>query len=105
MAISIKSLGLDQLGPEERLSLAEQLWDSIAADSEAVPLTGPQRVELDRRLADHETDGPLPITSLPSPEISVLNPTSTPATSVIALNGPVVPSNGIPISRARGSAA
>jgi len=56
MAVSIKSLGLDRLGLEERLSLAEQLWDSIAADSEAVPLTGPQRVELDRRLADHETD-------------------------------------------------
>jgi putative addiction module component (TIGR02574 family) len=54
MAISIKSLGLDRLAVEERLSLAEQLWDSIAADSEAVPLTGPQRVELDRRLADHE---------------------------------------------------
>jgi putative addiction module component (TIGR02574 family) len=52
MAISIKSLGLDRLGVEERLSLAEQLWDSIAADSEAVPLAGPQRVELDRRLAD-----------------------------------------------------
>ena len=56
MTISIKSLGLDRLGLEERLSLAEQLWDSIAADSGAVPLTGPQRVELDRRLADHGTD-------------------------------------------------
>ena len=52
MAISIKSLGLDRLRLEERLSLVEELWDSIAADSEAVPLTGPQRVELDRRLAE-----------------------------------------------------
>lgn len=56
MAVSIKSLGLDRLGLEERLSLVEELWDSIAANSEAVPLTGPQRVELDRRLADHEAD-------------------------------------------------
>ena len=56
MAVSIKSLGLDRLGFEERLSLVEELWDSIAADGEAVPLTGPQRVELDRRLADYETD-------------------------------------------------
>jgi putative addiction module component (TIGR02574 family) len=56
MAVSIKSLGLDRLRLEERLSLVEELWDSIAADSEAVPLTGPQRVELDRRLADHEAD-------------------------------------------------
>jgi len=62
MAVSIKSLGLDRLRLEERLSLVEELWDSIAADSEAVPLTGPQRVELDRRLADHEAD-PTDVTS------------------------------------------
>ena len=62
MTVSIKSLGLDRLGLEERLSLVEELWDSIAADSEAVPLTGPQRVELARRLADHEAD-PTDVTS------------------------------------------
>jgi putative addiction module component (TIGR02574 family) len=62
MAVSIKSLGLDRLRLEERLSLVEELWDSIAADSEALPLTGPQRVELDRRLADHEAD-PTDVTS------------------------------------------
>jgi putative addiction module component (TIGR02574 family) len=62
MAISIKSLGLDRLRLEERLSLVEELWDSIAADSEEVPLTGPQGVELDRRLADHEAD-PTDVTS------------------------------------------
>jgi putative addiction module component (TIGR02574 family) len=62
MAVSIKSLGLDRLRLEERLSLVEELWDSIAADSEAVPLTGPQRVELDRRLAEHEAD-PTDVTS------------------------------------------
>jgi putative addiction module component (TIGR02574 family) len=62
MTVSIKSLGLDRLGLEERLSLVEELWDSIAADSEAVPLTGPQRIELDRRVADHEAD-PTDVTS------------------------------------------
>ena len=62
MAISIKSLGLDRLRLEERLSLVEELWDSIASDSEAVPMTGPQRVELDRRLAEHEAD-PTDVTS------------------------------------------
>ena len=62
MAVSIKSLGLDRLGLEERLSLVEELWDSIAADSEAVPLTGLQRVELDRRLAEHEAN-PTDVTS------------------------------------------
>src|SRR5579864_7849711 len=46
--------------------------------------------------------GPLPISSLPSPEISVVWPTSTPFTSVMALLGPGVPSKGTPRSRARG---
>src|ERR1700733_8778065 len=46
--------------------------------------------------------GPLPISSLPSPEISVVWPTSTPFTSVMALLVPGVPSNGTPRSRARG---
>src|SRR5580704_16332375 len=46
--------------------------------------------------------GPWPITSFPSPEISVVWPTATPATSVMALSGPGVPSKGTPRSRARG---
>jgi len=37
-----------------------------------------------------------------SPSITVAYPTVTPETSVIALNAPVLPSNGIPKSRARG---
>src|SRR5580700_9414493 len=45
--------------------------------------------------------GPWPTTSLPSPEMSVVWPTSTPLTSVMALLGPVAPSNGTPRSRAR----
>ena len=48
--------------------------------------------------------GPLPTTNRPSPEMSVLYPTSTPATSVMAFSGPGLPSKGIPRSRARGSA-
>ena len=54
MNASLKSLGIDQLSVEERLTLVEELWDSIAEDSAAVPLTDAQRAELDRRLADHE---------------------------------------------------
>jgi putative addiction module component (TIGR02574 family) len=56
MSVSIKSLGIDQLGIEDRLDLVEQIWDSIAADSAAVPLTDAQRAELDRRIADHEAN-------------------------------------------------
>jgi putative addiction module component (TIGR02574 family) len=56
MSASLKSLGIDRLPVEERLSLVEDIWDSIAADSAALPLTDAQRVELDRRLAEHEAD-------------------------------------------------
>ena len=54
MSVSLKSFGIDRLSVEERLTLVEELWDSIAEDSAAVPLTDAQRAELDRRLADHE---------------------------------------------------
>ncbi len=54
MAISLKSLGIDHLGVEERLALVEELWDSIASDSSALPLTDAQRIELERRLSDHD---------------------------------------------------
>lgn len=56
MPATIKSLGIDRLGIEERLALVEEIWDSIAADSADVPLTDAQRAELDRRIADHEAN-------------------------------------------------
>jgi len=56
MGASLKSLGIDRLPVEERLALVEDIWDSIAADSAALPLTDAQRAELDRRLAEHETN-------------------------------------------------
>jgi putative addiction module component (TIGR02574 family) len=56
MAVTLKSLGIDQLGVDERLALIEALWDSIPADESAIPVTDAQRAELDRRLADHEAN-------------------------------------------------
>jgi putative addiction module component (TIGR02574 family) len=41
------------LSVEERLALVEAIWDSIAAESENLPLTDAQRHELERRLAYH----------------------------------------------------
>lgn len=38
------------LSVEERLRLAEQIWDSIAENPENLPLSEAQRAELDRRL-------------------------------------------------------
>lgn len=48
---------LRQLPVEQRMHLVEELWDSIAADQEALPLTNEQRAELDRRLDAYEADG------------------------------------------------
>lgn len=50
-----------QLTAAERLDLLEQLWDSLCETPEAVPLTQAQRAELDRRLDDLETEGPVGI--------------------------------------------
>lgn len=54
MNASIKSLGIDRLGIEERLTLVEEIWDSIAADSSSVPLTEAQRVELQKRIEEDD---------------------------------------------------
>lgn len=42
---------------EERIRLVEDLWDSIAADQNVLPLTPEQRAELDRRLDAYAADG------------------------------------------------
>jgi putative addiction module component (TIGR02574 family) len=44
------------LGVKERLELIEEIWDSIAAQPEAIPLTASQRKELDRRRREHKRD-------------------------------------------------
>jgi putative addiction module component (TIGR02574 family) len=47
---------LQELPIDERIKLVEDLWDSIAANQEARPLTLLQRAELDRRLDAYEVD-------------------------------------------------
>ncbi|MGC8519119.1 MAG: addiction module protein [Steroidobacteraceae bacterium] len=47
---------LRELPVEERIKLVEDLWDSIADDRKALPVTPEQRAELDRRLAAYEID-------------------------------------------------
>ncbi len=44
------------LTPEERIQLAEDLWDSLAEAPESVPLTAAQSEELDRRVEAYERD-------------------------------------------------
>ena len=47
---------LHALPVDERIQLVEDLWDSIAADQNALPLTSEQKVELDRRLDAYAVD-------------------------------------------------
>jgi putative addiction module component (TIGR02574 family) len=45
-----------KLSEAERIQLAQDLWDSIPAASEALPLSAEQLAELEDRLAEHEAD-------------------------------------------------
>jgi putative addiction module component (TIGR02574 family) len=44
------------LSVAERIQLVEDLWDSIANRPEALELTEAQRLEIDRRLAEHDAN-------------------------------------------------
>lgn len=56
MTITIAEL--KQLSVAERIQLAEDLWDSVAADqaADAYRLTQEQEAELQQRLAAHDLD-------------------------------------------------
>ena len=56
MSATVKSLGIDRLGVEERLDLVEEIWASIAADPQIPPLTAAQRADLDLRIAEYEAN-------------------------------------------------
>ncbi len=51
------TLEIASLSAEERLQLLEDLWESLAPTPEAMPLTNPQRQELDRRLDELDREG------------------------------------------------
>lgn len=54
MPVSLQSLGIANLGIEDRLSLIEELWNSITAESHGFALSETQRAELSRRIAEYE---------------------------------------------------
>ena len=56
MGASAKSLGIDRFNLAERMLLVEEIWDSIAAEAEALEVPRSHRDELDRRLAAHDGD-------------------------------------------------
>jgi putative addiction module component (TIGR02574 family) len=50
------SLGIDRLSVRERIQLVQEIWDSIAAEVDQLPISEEMRGELDRRLAALDAD-------------------------------------------------
>jgi putative addiction module component (TIGR02574 family) len=50
MPLSVDLSGIKAMSVPERILVVEEIWDSIAADQDSIPLTVGQRDELDRRL-------------------------------------------------------
>ena len=56
---TVMATRIQDLPIEARLKLVEDLWDSIAADQQKLPLTDAQKAELDDRFDEFEADGDL----------------------------------------------
>ena len=56
MPPTLEALGIDQLSIDDRIALAQAIWDSIPPHTSSPLLTEAQRHELERRLADHEAN-------------------------------------------------
>ena len=56
MVTSLRLAEVFELSPAERILLVEEIWDSLAATPDAVPVTDAQRRELDHRLAAQDRD-------------------------------------------------
>lgn len=52
MAPTLQELGIDHLSTEDRLSLAEAIWQSVALEVGQAPVPEAQLKGLERRLAD-----------------------------------------------------
>lgn len=50
-------MNIQQLTASEKIILVEQLWDSVRAESNTIPLTAEQQQLLDLRLSAIEMDG------------------------------------------------
>jgi putative addiction module component (TIGR02574 family) len=60
--MSQRRIDMASLTVDERLDLLEQVWESLSATPDDVPITDAQREELDRRLDDLEREEPVGLT-------------------------------------------
>lgn len=40
----------------DRIDVVQQIWESVAADADELPVTAEQRAELERRLREHDAN-------------------------------------------------
>ena len=52
MPPTLQELGIERLSADDRLALAEAIWESVVQEFEQSQLAEGQRKELERRLAD-----------------------------------------------------
>ena len=62
MAPTMKALGIDQMEPEDRVSLALEIWESLGDARPTAQLPAEQRAELTRRDAELEANPDLAMT-------------------------------------------
>jgi putative addiction module component (TIGR02574 family) len=54
--VTMKDLGIDQMSPDDRLALVQEIWDSLATEADQAPLTDAQRQDLEQRLQAYEAN-------------------------------------------------
>ena len=62
MGPTMKDLGIDRMSPEQRVSLALEIWESLGDDRPAGRLSADQRAELNRRDAELEASPEMALT-------------------------------------------
>jgi len=53
---TLEQMGIDRMTTGERIALAQEILDSVAAEQPRPPLSAAKRQELDRRRADAEAN-------------------------------------------------
>ena len=56
MTATLQQLGIDRMTVAERIALAQEILDTVAAEQPRPPLSDAKRRELDRRIADEVTN-------------------------------------------------
>lgn len=56
MSAILERLGIDRMTVAERIALAQEILDSVAAEQPRAPLSEAKRRELDRRIANDEAN-------------------------------------------------